>query len=302
MSKIVSIANVSFKYDSTQVKPLDDISLTIEKGSVFGLVGKNGAGKTTLLQILFGNLKPDTGTVEICGYRHDNLPRHVLSFLTERPYFHTHFRFKEYLFYLDQISTTPKGMEMINHLIDFVHLNDFANDQLKNFSKGMLQRVGIAQALLNKPEILILDEPMSGLDIVGQDLMREVIQKVNAQGTTVIISSHNLYEIERLCDEVGFLHRGKLRLITPEELAAQQEYCLILDLPEGRRMAVQNTLLEAVPGLRLEDGVIRFSMENTVTYFAVLDHLQEQKVRIKVLEPARLSLETLIMDYLTEEE
>lgn len=302
MSKIISMSHVSFRYAGTQVMPLNDISLTIEKDSIFGLVGKNGAGKTTLLQILFGNLQPMAGRVEICGCPQHQVPRHKLSFLTERPFFHTHFRLREYLFYLDQISSVPKGRGEIQHLIEFVRLEDFAEEELKNFSKGMLQRVGIAQALLNQPEILILDEPMSGLDIVGQDLMRDVIARVNGRGTTVIISSHNLYEIERLCDEVGFLNDGSLKLIHPDELVSRQEYRMVLALPEDRKKAELDALVTAVPELTRSGDEIRFPVEDTGVYFAAMAYLLERGIRISCLEPARLSLETWIMDYLTEGE
>lgn len=302
MESLVQIRNLTFSYKETQVKPLDDVTFDIKRGSIFGLVGKNGAGKTTLLQVLLGALKPDTGVIEICGVRGGNILNHKIGFVPERPYYHQNFRLQEYLFYLNKMSANRRLPEEIDELIEFVHLTDFTDEYLRNFSKGMLQRTGVAQALLNRPEVLILDEPMSGLDVVGQNLMRDVILKVNQLGTTVVISSHNLYEIDRLCHDIGVLHRGKLKVVDRQVLAENQQYRLTLH--PNDQSALKNlaawlgSQFSEGDAIQLEEDILSFPAGVEATYFIVMQHLINQHIRLQKIEITGLTLEQYIIDYL----
>ena len=298
MESLVRVQDLTFSYKETHVKPLDGVSFAIEKGSIFGLVGKNGAGKTTLLQVLLGTLHPDAGFIEIAGVKGESILRHKIGFVPERPYYHQNFRLKEYLSALNQIAANHLKAVEIDQLIDFVHLSDFTGEHLRNFSKGMLQRVGVAQALLSKPEILILDEPMSGLDVVGQNMMREIILEINGRGTTVIISSHNLYEIERLSDAIGVLHLGKLKLIQKELLQKRQQFELTLEKTSTAGELVH--FLAQEKGVRENDGVLTFPAADQELYFRILTYLTEKRIRISKLETAGMTLEQYILDYLRE--
>lgn len=303
MESLVQIRNLSFNYKESQVKPLDDVTFEIKRGSIFGLVGKNGAGKTTLLQILLGALKPDTGVIEICGVRGGNILNHKIGFVPERPYYHQNFGLREYLFYLNKISANRRPPAEIDELIEFVHLADFTDEYLRNFSKGMLQRAGVAQALLNQPEILILDEPMSGLDVVGQNLMRDVIHKVNKLGTTVVISSHNLYEIDRLCDDIGVLHRGQLQVIDRQMLAENQQYRFTLSLTRQAILHDLTAFIATLPeanehAVRLEEDVVSFPVGDETTYFELMNYFTNKRIRLQKIEITGLTLEQYIIDYL----
>lgn len=305
---IIEIKNLSFTYHGQQEKVLDDLSLEIQDGSIFGLIGKNGAGKTTFFQLLLGILKPDTGSIQIGRFDNrtgvgwskvKNVKRRQIGFVPERPYYHKNFRFKEYLFFLNQMSEQRKTEEEVVDLIRFVHLENEQDEYIRNFSKGMLQRIGIAQALLNEPELLILDEPMSGLDVIGQDLMRDLILRIHARGTTVLISSHNLYEMERICDSIGLLYDRKLQMINQSLLERKRQYQISLgEMDTGALKKLQN-YFSRTEKIDIKDGELILSTEDQESYFQVMDYLTKQRIRISNLTLKGLSLEKLILDYLT---
>lgn len=306
---IIEIKNLSFTYHGQQQKLLDDLSLEIQEGSIFGLIGKNGAGKTTIFQLLLGILKPDMGSIQIVhtgkkvglgSFKVKNLMKRKIGFVPERPYYHKHFRFKEYLFFLNQMSEQCKTEEEIVDLIRFVHLENEQDEYIRNFSKGMLQRVGIAQALLNDPELLILDEPMSGLDVIGQDLMRDLILRIHAQGTTVLISSHNLYEMERICDRIGLLHDGKMEVINQNILEREKRYQISLNEFDPNLLEELHNYLPRRKKVDFKDGDLVFSAGDQELYFQVMEYLTKQKIQISNLTLKGPSLEILILDYLTK--
>ncbi|MBI4637915.1 MAG: ABC transporter ATP-binding protein [Candidatus Rokubacteria bacterium] len=197
-----------------RVRALDGVSLTVEPGEIFGFLGANGAGKTTAIKILMRLIAPTAGTARICGRPIDDVAMHArIGFLPEQPYFYDYLTARELLEYFAELfgharaRRRPRAAELLAR----VHLEEAAWDQqLRRLSKGMLQRVGLAQALVNDPEVIVLDEPMSGLDPIGRREVRDLIASLRAQGTTVFFSSHILADIEVLCDRVGILQRGRL--------------------------------------------------------------------------------------------
>lgn len=298
---IIKISSLSFSYKGNKIKPLDNISVEIEKGSIFGLIGKNGAGKTTLFQVLLGIFIPDSGTITIDGVEQTKLPKHKIGFVPEHPHYHKNFKLKEYLFYLNKISYISKEDKEINDLIHLVHLDDFKDEYIKNFSKGMLQRLGVAQTLLNQPEILFLDEPMSGLDLVGQNLMREIILNMNQQGTTILISSHNLYEIERLCDQIGILHDGKLKLINNDNIHINKEYCITLNTSNEMLINEFDSLFANEANVFLNERKITFPCGDIELYFKIMEYLSRKRIQLLKLETTAPSFEKFIIHYLSEE-
>lgn len=187
------------------------VSLTVNKGEIFGLLGPNGAGKTTLIKTMMGLIRPTKGTIRIFGNDAQRpSSRKELGYLPENPYFHEYLTPKELLDFYGRLS----GMKPVHikserdKLIEQVGLEEAADRQLRKFSKGMLQRIGLAQALLSKPAFLVLDEPMSGLDPIGRKFVADLIAKLNANGTTIMFSSHILSDVERLCNRVTILNKG----------------------------------------------------------------------------------------------
>jgi len=192
---------------------LDRLSLEVEAGEVFGFLGPNGAGKTTTLKLLMQLVFPTSGRAEMLGKPLGDLSvRHRLGYLPENPYFYDHLTAEELLTYFGQLfgysrrDAAARG----SRLLDEVGLEAERRMQLRKFSKGMLQRVGIAQALINEPELVIFDEPMSGLDPLGRRDVRALILRLRDRGCTVFFSSHVLSDAEALCSRVAILAKGRL--------------------------------------------------------------------------------------------
>jgi ABC-2 type transport system ATP-binding protein len=192
---------------------LVDLTLTVPVGEVFGYLGPNGSGKTTTLKILTGLVFPDAGTASVLGRRYDErAARQRIGFLPENPYFYDYLTPREYLDYVGRLFglARPERRDRARELLERVGLSGFAEVPLRRFSKGMLQRLGIAQALVNGPDLVFLDEPMSGLDPIGRRLVREMILDLKAAGKTVFFSTHILSDAETLCDRVALLRAGRL--------------------------------------------------------------------------------------------
>ncbi|TMQ58734.1 MAG: ABC transporter ATP-binding protein [Candidatus Eisenbacteria bacterium] len=203
---------------------LEELDLDVERGKVLGLLGPNGAGKTTTLKLLTGLLKPSRGNAWLLGVPiEEPRSRRSLGFLPEQPYFYDYLTGLEYLELAGGLSGLPdiEANERARHWLSRVGLGDCPRLRLRKYSKGMLQRLGLAAALVHDPEILILDEPMSGLDPFGRRDVRELILEQRLRGVTVLFSSHILPDVESVADRVAILHRGRLvRSVEPRDLRA----------------------------------------------------------------------------------
>ncbi|CAN5413944.1 ABC transporter ATP-binding protein [soil metagenome] len=209
---------------------LKPLTLQVQEGEIFGLLGPNGAGKTTTLKILMGLHFPTTGTATIMGKPlEDKSVKEKIGFLPENPYFYDYLRGEEFLDYYGQLYGMPKEVRRrrIPELLEQVGLSHAADLPLRGYSKGMLQRAGLAQALLNDPKIVFLDEPQSGLDPFGRKEVRDLILSLRDAGKTVFFSSHILQDAEVICDRVAILHKGERIALGPlsEMLSAKiKEY------------------------------------------------------------------------------
>jgi ABC-2 type transport system ATP-binding protein len=195
---------------------LHPLNLAVHEGEVFGYLGPNGAGKTTTLKLLMGLMYPTRGTARILGMEvSDPRVKAQIGFLPEHPYFYDYLTARELLEYYAQLSGVParERRPRVLEMLARVGLPDAANLQLRKFSKGMLQRVGIAQAILHDPRVVFLDEPMSGLDPIGRREVRDLIEELKAAGKTVFFSTHILSDAESLCDRVAVLSKGELRAV-----------------------------------------------------------------------------------------
>jgi ABC-2 type transport system ATP-binding protein len=216
---VVEITNLTKDYEvgfwrKRKVRALDGLSLSIEHGQIFGFLGANGAGKTTTLKLLMRLIFPTEGSARILGHDIQDVNMHQrIGYLPENPYFYDYLTAREFLDYCTQIFgySAAARKKRAADLLARVKLDEKRWDtQLRKFSKGMLQRVGLAQSLVNDPEIVFLDEPMSGLDPVGRREVRDLIAALRDEGKTVFMCSHILSDIEVLCDRVAILKKGRL--------------------------------------------------------------------------------------------
>ena len=192
---------------------LSDVSFSVGFGEIFGFLGHNGAGKTTTMKIVLGLVQATAGSVELLGSPWTNVQVHKrIGYLPESPYFYDYLTAEEFLMFYGGLAGLNKATvtRRIEELLQKVGLSDARTRPLRKFSKGMLQRIGLAQALIHDPELVILDEPMSGLDPVGRKEVRDIILSLRDQGKTVLFSTHIISDVEMICDRVGIIAKGKM--------------------------------------------------------------------------------------------
>ena len=190
---------------------LKGISFAVSEGEIFGYLGPNGAGKTTTIKCVLGLIFPDAGRIELCGRPHlDPRSKEKVGFLPENPYFYDHLSAREFLDFYGQLFGLAPAVrrERIRALLKLVDMERAADLSLRKYSRGMLQRVGLAQALINEPSLVVLDEPLGGLDPIGRKEVRDIILRMRDEGRTVVLSSHILQDIEMICDRVAILVGG----------------------------------------------------------------------------------------------
>ena len=214
---MISVTNLSKTYKRGKIKALNDVNFTVNEGEVLGLIGPNGAGKTTLMECMLGLIFPSSGEVQINGYNPSHIEvKKIIGFLPERAKYDSWMNAREFLGYHYMLSRQPLGgaKTAIEEALDTVQLVAEARTRpLSTYSKGMLQRVGLAQMIVGKPRLCFLDEPTSGLDPTSRNVVRDVIRSWKNEKVTVVLNSHNLDEVERVCDRVAFVYGGRIATI-----------------------------------------------------------------------------------------
>jgi ABC-2 type transport system ATP-binding protein len=303
---IVEINNLTKDYEvgfwrKRKVRALDGLPLEVEPNQIFGFLGANGAGKTTTLKLLMRLIFPSSGNARILGHDINDVSMHQrIGYVPENPYFYDYLTARELLEYCGQIFGLPTNerKKRTAALLSRVRLDEKRWDtQLRKFSKGMLQRVALAQSLINDPEIVFLDEPMSGLDPVGRREVRDLIASLRDEGKTVFMCSHILSDIEVLCDRVAILKRGKLSQVGYlDELRQRTDDPNRMEvLATGTDASTLKTYLatsEITPtprGLRIE-----ISDESEIE--GVLSALRQAGGKLVSVEPVKQSLEELFLD------
>ncbi len=276
------------KREKVALRPLH---LTVEEGEVFGFLGPNGAGKTTTLKLLMGLVFPTAGSARILGMELDD-PRMKaqIGFLPEHPYFYDYLTARELLEYYAQLSgvAAKERSTRVEQTLSRVGMVEAAGLPLRKLSKGMMQRVGLAQAILHDPKLVFLDEPMSGLDPMGRREVRDLIQALQQEGKTVFFSTHILSDAEALCDRVAVLHQGELRGVGAVADMTSQVHGKIEIIFYGRSVPAGLTSLGAEGHVSGE--VVRAVLPEE-NQDAALELLRREKLRLVSLSPVRSSLE-----------
>jgi ABC-2 type transport system ATP-binding protein len=302
----IEITNLTKDYElgffrKRRVRALDDLSLSIDHGQIFGFLGANGAGKTTTLKLLMRLIFPTTGSARILGHDIEDVSMHQrIGYLPENPYFYDYLTAREFLDYCGEIfglRATDRKKRTAD-LLARVKLDEKRWDtQLRKFSKGMLQRVGLAQSLVNDPEIVFLDEPMSGLDPVGRREVRDLIATLRDEGKTVFMCSHILSDIEVLCDRVAILKGGRLAQVGHlDELRQTTQGPNRMEVlatnadAETLRKHLADALVAPTPrGLRIE-----IASEDEIE--GVLAALRKAGGKVVSIQPVKQSLEELFLN------
>jgi ABC-2 type transport system ATP-binding protein len=277
-------------------RSLEGLTMQVESGEVFGFLGPNGAGKSTTIKLLVGLIFPDAGTARILGRPITDIEMHRdIGYLPEQPYFYDYLTAAEVLDYFAQFHdlTAADRNERVARMLKKVGLETAQKIQLRKYSKGMLQRVGLAQAILHDPKVVILDEPMSGLDPIGRREVRDIILELKREGKTVLFSTHILSDAEMLCDRVGVIVGGKLRGVgAPNEMVGMktQGMEILFELPGGGANVAAISAKATKTGDRYR---LQVSEEEV---FAALEQLRGAGAKILSVAQIKASLEEYFMN------
>jgi len=285
-----------------QKRALHPLHLSVEEGEIFGFLGPNGAGKTTTLKLLMGLVFPSAGSARILGRDWtDPEVKAQIGFLPEQPYFYDHLTAHELLNYYAQLSGVPakERSRRVESTLQRVALANVQGVQLRKFSKGMLQRVGIAQAILHEPKVVFFDEPMSGLDPIGRREVRDLMEQLKHEGKTVFFSTHILSDAEALCDRVAIIHQGELRGIGAVEDLTSSVQGKVEIVWQGTQVPASMKALGA--DCHVTGDTVRAVIDER-QQDAAIDALRRERLRLIALTPMRTSLEAYFVERLQRAE
>jgi len=279
---------------------LKDISIQAEKGEIYGLLGPNGAGKTTTIKCIIGLIFPDAGQILINGRPSTALEiRRLTGFLPENPYFYDYLTAGEFLYFTGTLFALPARIirQRSRELMERVGLAGQEKLKLRKFSKGMIQRIGLAQALMQDPDFLILDEPFSGLDPIGRKELREIIQSLKERGKTIFFSSHILQDVEMMADRVGIILNGRtIREGKLSELISHsvRYYEIVCDRIQEKKLAAIH------PGAIQRNSQFIITVEEEARINPVMASIIRLGGRIQSLQPIKMTLEDIFINELRE--
>ena len=284
------------RWKRAEVRALDGLSLNVPRGTIFGLLGANGAGKTTFVKLLLSAVHPTRGSALIFG-RNASQPeaRRPIGYLPENHRFPTYFTGSGMLDFYAALSGmgSRERRKLIPEMLNLVGLDQWGGVRIGKYSKGMLQRLGLAQALIHSPSMLILDEPTDGVDPVGRRQIRDILMRFEAKGVTIFINSHLLAEVETFCREVAILHKGKLALSGKmADLTAGKGYRLtVAEVPE----ALVEELRAKATSMASRNGLVDFQFATRQTVNEAVDLLRSQRCEIEALAPTTSTLEEVFV-------
>lgn len=284
------------RWKRREIRAVDSISLTVQKGTTFGLLGPNGAGKTTFVKMLLSAVHPTTGRASIFGRNAaDAEARRPIGYLPENHRFPTYLTGEGMLDLYASLSGVdgPRRKKLIPELLSKVGLDGWGSIRVGKYSKGMLQRVGLAQALIHSPALLILDEPSDGVDPVGRRHIREILSALEEQGVTIFINSHLLVEVEMFCREVAIVNKGRIALSgTVKELTAGKGYRLTASqVPEALHRDLSTNATSSIA----RNGLVDFHYQSREEVNRALDLLRGERCEVEALVPTTSTLEEVFL-------
>jgi ABC-2 type transport system ATP-binding protein len=277
-------------------RALEPLYLTVQEGEIFGFLGPNGAGKTTTLKMLMGLVFPTAGTAKILGRDWtDPEIKAQIGFLPEQPYFYDYLTAHELLDYYGQLSGVvgKDRKRRVDEVLSRVRLTDVKGLQLRKFSKGMLQRVGIAQAILHNPRLVFFDEPMSGLDPLGRREVRDLMEQLKLEGKTVFFSTHILSDAEALCDHVAIVNKGQLRGVGAVTELTESIQGKVEVVWQGALIPASMQALGAE--CHISGDTVRAVLPEA-QQDAAIDALRRERIRLIAITPLRTSLEAYFVE------
>ncbi|HYL39142.1 MAG TPA: ABC transporter ATP-binding protein [Bryobacteraceae bacterium] len=284
------------RWTRREIRALDDVSLQVPRGAIFGLLGPNGAGKTTFVKLLLSAVHPTAGSASLFNRdSRDPEARRPIGYLPENHRFPTYFTGAGMLDFYAALSglESTRRRKLIPELLALVGLEQWGPVRIGKYSKGMLQRLGLAQALIHSPSLLILDEPTDGVDPVGRRQIREILTRFEEQGVTIFINSHLLAEVELFCRQVAILHKGKVALTGKmQDLTAGKGYRLTVAQPPESLM---DQLRLKATSTAARNGLIDFQFPTREAANDALDLLRAQRCEIEALAPTTSTLEEVFV-------
>lgn len=294
MNTVLEIQGLSKRYK--KVLALNELSLQVEKGMVFGILGPNGSGKTTTLGILLGILRPTAGSFSWFGNGMRDENRKRIGALLETPNFYPYLNALRNLKITGRIKDMETMDERIEIVLKTVDLWDRRHSKFSTFSLGMKQRLAIAAALLDDPEVLVLDEPTNGLDPQGIKEIRDLIRKIAASGTTILLASHQLDEVEKVCSHVAILRKGELMRISPIGELLQHKRQIIIRSESSSLQDSQLSGLQDIEYTIQEDQSMLLTVPDEITTTQINRHFFEQGIVLSELREVRKSLEEQFLE------
>jgi len=305
----VEISNLSKTYVSgvfkkTHIQALQDVSLTVAEREIFGLLGPNGAGKTTLVKILLGIVHPTAGSATLLGESYTSVQmRKRIGYLPENHRYPSFLSAHDTLLHFGRLQGISHEalLQRTDSLLDTVGLKDWKKVKIKRFSKGMLQRLGLAQALLSDPEILFLDEPTDGVDPVGRKEIRDILKDLRSQGKTIFLNSHMLSEVEEISDRVSILNKGEvLKTGTIKEITAQSGH--EIELQETPTEELIQSLKSISGGIQATGTKLLLEGSDKQVLNSVLDHIRQKGFHIESLGARKSKLEDYFIQLIKDGE
>ncbi|MBK7106153.1 MAG: ABC transporter ATP-binding protein [Ignavibacteriae bacterium] len=288
--------------NKNEITALDKVSLNVEKGIIFSLLGPNGAGKTTLIKILLGIVFPTSGNAKILDQDVSNFEvRKKIGYLPENHKFPNYLNGEEVIVYYAKLSgyEIDKNSPRISEVLNLVKMEKWRKTKIKKYSKGMMQRLGLAQAIIHDPEIIFLDEPTDGIDPVGRKEIRDILKDLKNQGKTLFLNSHLLSEVELVSDKVAILNEGKLiKIGSVEELTVSKEICII-EINEK----LNNDLIENLSKsykFNFSNNIIELEVSDNKISNVFMDELRKSNINILSFSQKKSSLEDMFIKSISE--
>jgi len=300
--KAVETFNLTKHYSRGKVKALNDFSLQVETGQIFSLLGPNGAGKTTLIKLLIGLAHPTAGHATVFGKSIRNYKMHQhIGYLAENHRFPEFLTAAQVLYYYGKMSgvSSTDLKERIPKLLKQVNLTDWTNVKIQKYSKGMMQRLGLANALISNPDILFLDEPTDGIDPVGRREIRDLLKELQNQGKTVFLNSHLLSEVERVSDEVAILKNGKLL-----QKGRVEDFISVKEQYQVKVISENNKINEISEKLNIpithQNEFYNIAVQDDAHLNKFIDSVRREGLTIQAIIPRKITLEDFFIDVIED--